>query len=81
MAGLFPGAALFDWNVIMGAEKSILATLAYGNEYPTTIALLQDGRLKADAMITSTVPLSEAAAHLRNFEAAGQQSIKTLIEL
>jgi (R,R)-butanediol dehydrogenase / meso-butanediol dehydrogenase / diacetyl reductase len=81
VVGLFPGPAPFDWNVIVGAEKSIIAALAYGIEYPTTIAMLQDGRLRADEMITGTVPLSEASDHLKNFEAAGRQGIKTLIEL
>lgn len=81
VAGLFPGPAPFDWNAVMGAEKSIIATLAYGNEYATTIALLRDGRLSAGPLITGSVTLAEAAAHLRNFEAAGHQGIKTLIEL
>ena len=66
---------------MLGGEKSIVTSLAYGTEYPATIAMLADGRLRADALITNCIPLSQGCEHIREFESRGATNIKTLLEI
>jgi len=79
--GIYPGAFLFDFNRVLGGEKSIVTSLAYGTEYPATIAMLADGRLRAEPLITNCVPLSQGCAHIREFENRGATNVKTLLEI
>jgi (R,R)-butanediol dehydrogenase/meso-butanediol dehydrogenase/diacetyl reductase len=79
--GIYSGAFLFDFNKVLGGEKSIVTSLAYGTEYPATIAMLADGRLRADALITNCIPLSQGCEHIREFESRGVTNIKTLLEI
>lgn len=80
-AGIFPGAFLFDFNKVLGGEKSIVTSLAYGTEFPATIAMLADGRLRAEPLITNCVPLSQGCEQIREFENRGATNIKTLLEV
>jgi (R,R)-butanediol dehydrogenase / meso-butanediol dehydrogenase / diacetyl reductase len=79
--GIYPGPFPFDFNKVLGGEKSIVSSLAYGTEYPATIAMLADGRLLAEPMITHCVPLSQGCDHIREFERRGATNIKTLLEI
>ncbi len=79
--GIYPGPFPLDFNKVLGGEKSIVSSLAYGTEYPATIAMLADGRLRAAPLITNCVPLSQGCEHIRDFEARGATDIKTLLEI
>ena len=79
--GIYPGPFSFDFNQLLGGEKSIIPSLAYGTEYPTTIAMLADGRLRAEPLITACVPFSQGCEHIREFEQRGAANIKTLLEI
>jgi (R,R)-butanediol dehydrogenase / meso-butanediol dehydrogenase / diacetyl reductase len=79
--GIYPGPFPFDFNKVLSGEKSIVSSLAYGMEYPATIAMLADGRLRAEPLITNCVPLSEGCEHIREFESRGATNIKTLLEI
>jgi len=79
--GIYPGPFSFDFNKVLGGEKSIVTSLAYGTEFPTTITMLADGRLRAEPLITNCVPLAEGCAHIQEFESRGAESIKTLLEI
>ena len=47
----------------------------------STIAMLADGRLRAEPLITNCVPLSQGCAHIREFENRGATNVKTLLEI
>jgi (R,R)-butanediol dehydrogenase/meso-butanediol dehydrogenase/diacetyl reductase len=79
--GIYPGPLSFDFNTILGGEKSIVPSLAYGTEFPTAIAMLADGRLRAGPLITNCVPLADGCEHIRDFESRGADNIKTLLEV
>ncbi len=79
--GIYPGPFSFNFNQALGGEKSIIPSLAYGSEFPTTIAMLADGRLRAEPLITNCVPLAEGCAHIRDFESRGADNIKTLLNI
>jgi (R,R)-butanediol dehydrogenase/meso-butanediol dehydrogenase/diacetyl reductase len=81
VTGIFPGPFPFDFNQLLAGEKTIVMSLAYGNEFPATIAMLADKRLRADTLITDCVPLSSGCEYIRDFETRGAANIKTLLEI
>lgn len=81
VTGIFPGPLSFDFNQLLAGEKSIVMSLAYGNEFPATIAMIADGRLRADVLITDCIPLSSGCEYIRDFESRGTGQIKTLLEV
>lgn len=78
--GIFPGPFPFDFNRLLAGEKTIVMSLAHGNEFPATIAMPADGRLRADALITDCIPLSSGCEYIRDFENRGAANVKTLLE-
>jgi (R,R)-butanediol dehydrogenase/meso-butanediol dehydrogenase/diacetyl reductase len=64
-----------------GRRKTIVMSLAYGNEFPAIIAMLADGRLRADALITNCIPLSAGCEYIRDFETRGAANLKTFLEV
>jgi len=81
IVAIYPGPFEFNWNGVLAAEQRVVTSLAYGDEYPAVIAMLADGRLKADALVTEVLPLSAACKRLLNFEELGRESVKAQIEL
>jgi (R,R)-butanediol dehydrogenase / meso-butanediol dehydrogenase / diacetyl reductase len=81
VTGIYPGPISMDFNKVLGGEKSMMTSLAYGTEYPVTIAMLADGRLRAEPLITDCVPLAEACERICEFESRGATNIKTLLEI
>jgi len=49
----------FNPNVLVFSEKKIVGTLAYRHEFPATIALMSDGRIKAEGYITKRIALED----------------------
>ena len=49
----------FNPNVLVFTEKRIVGTLAYRHEFPATVALMTDGRIKAEGYITKRVALED----------------------
>ena len=81
LSGVIPHPILFNWNDVLSKEKSIVTTIAYDDEFPMVIAMLNDGRLRGEPMITQTFPLQEALAYLTRFEEFGKENIKMMIDL
>lgn len=81
LSGVVPHPVQFDWNSVLSKEKTITTTIAYSDEFPIVIAMLNDGRLKAEELITRTLPLNEAVGTLEHFEELGSANIKMLIEM
>ncbi|GAA0069985.1 2,3-butanediol dehydrogenase [Clostridium sardiniense] len=49
----------FNPNSLVFSEKKIVGTLAYRHEFPATIALMSDGRVKAEGYITKKIALDD----------------------
>ena len=81
VTGAIPHPVMCDWLNLLLNEKSITTTDAYTDEFPTVVAMLNDGRLKAETLITTTMTLDAALGILTNFEEAGKANVKMLIEM
>ena len=81
LTGVIPHPIQFNWNDMLRDEKTITTTNAYDDEFPIVIAMLNDGRLKAEPLVSQTFPLKDAWNNLTRFEEAGRANIKMLIEM
>ena len=81
LTGVIPHPIQFNWNDMLRDEKTVTTTNAYDDEFPIVIAMLNDGRLKAEPLVSQTFPLKEAWNNLTRFEEAGRANIKMLIEM
>jgi len=59
LTGVHKEAASVDLVMLLAKELSIIAALAYAQEFDEVIAILQSGTLNPEAMITHHLPLSE----------------------
>ncbi|MEW5977363.1 MAG: 2,3-butanediol dehydrogenase [Acidobacteriota bacterium] len=82
VAGVFPEAFEFDFNDLLSQEKKIVTSIAYGDEFPLVIGMLADGRLKAEPLITNTVPLADALEKgLFRLENLAATNVRTMIAM
>jgi (R,R)-butanediol dehydrogenase / meso-butanediol dehydrogenase / diacetyl reductase len=81
LAGVIPEPMEFNWHELLRHEKTVTTTHGYFHEFPTAIAMLNDGRLKADPLISRIVALKEALSYLIEFEEAGKTNVKMQIEM
>ena len=78
----FPGPCEVDFNSLVGKEKTIITSLAYSDEFPTVIAMLNDGRLQAEPLITRTISIADTVEKgLRQYEAVGAENVRTVIQM
>jgi (R,R)-butanediol dehydrogenase / meso-butanediol dehydrogenase / diacetyl reductase len=80
VSGVIPRPIEFNWNDVLAKEKTITTSIAYSDEFPIVIAMLNDGRLKAEPLITQTLSLYESLGTLKRFEELGGTNIKMLME-
>jgi len=59
ITSIWEGDVTFNPNELVFTEKKIVGTLAYRHEFPATMALMNDGRIKADGYITKKVYLDD----------------------
>jgi (R,R)-butanediol dehydrogenase/meso-butanediol dehydrogenase/diacetyl reductase len=82
IVGIFPSAFKFNFNHLLAQEKTIVTSLAYGPEFGPVIDMLADSRLRAEPLITRTLPLAQAVEQgLRQYEEFAPTNIRTLIEI
>ena len=82
VVGIFPGPFEFDLNSLLMREKAIVTSLGYSDEFPAVIAMLADGRLEAEPLISRTVSLAQAVEiGLNRYEDLGVTNIRTLISI
>jgi threonine dehydrogenase-like Zn-dependent dehydrogenase len=66
----------------MATEKRLITSRAYGNEFPMVIAMLADGRLHAEPLITQRLPLTDALQKgLTQYEVHAATNVRTVIEI
>ena len=82
VVGVFPGPFEFDLNSLMATEKRLVTSRAYGDEFPMVIAMLSDGRLQAEPLITQRLPLAEALwKGLTQYETHAATNVRTVIKI
>lgn len=81
LSGILPHPVKFNWNNVLSKEKTITTSLAYNDEFPIVIAMLNSGKLNTEPMITRTLPLNEALTGLTHFEELGSHNVKVMIEI
>jgi (R,R)-butanediol dehydrogenase/meso-butanediol dehydrogenase/diacetyl reductase len=81
LSGIFPRPVEFNWNNVLSKEKTMTTTLAYDDEFPAVIAMLNSGELSAEPMITRILSLGEALEALTHYEEVGSTSVRMLIEM
>ena len=81
LTGVISHPMQFNWNDLLRDEKTVTTTNAYNDEFPIVIAMLNDGRLKAEPLVSQTFPLKDAWSNLTRFEEVGKANIKMLIEM
>jgi (R,R)-butanediol dehydrogenase/meso-butanediol dehydrogenase/diacetyl reductase len=81
LSGVIPHPIEFNWNDVLSKEKTITTTNAYNDEFPIVIAMLNDGRLRAEPLITQSFPLKDAVGFLMRFEELGKANIKMLVDM
>jgi (R,R)-butanediol dehydrogenase/meso-butanediol dehydrogenase/diacetyl reductase len=82
IAGIFEQSGTFDFNTITFTEKTMVGSSIYVDEGRTAIALLADKRIDPSPLITSIVPLKDAAK--QGFEALindKEANIKVLLRV
>lgn len=57
--GVFSKPSVLHFNELVFTEKKIIGSLCYEDEYETVLALLADGRLTGEGLITGRIPLDE----------------------
>lgn len=60
---IWEGATDFNPNDVILNETTMASSLAYCDDYPTVMALIDDGRLETDGLITSRITLDEVVEH------------------
>lgn len=59
IVGIFEKAGEINYNDLVFQEKTLVGSLAYYGEFDTAIALLADGRIKAEPLITGRIQLDD----------------------
>lgn len=59
ITSIWEGDIRFNPNSLVFSEKKIIGTLAYRHEFPATIALMSDNRIKAEGYITKKIHLDD----------------------
>lgn len=59
VTSIWEGEIKFNPNKLVFSEKKVVGTLAYRHEFPATIALMSDGRIKAEGYITKRIALDD----------------------
>lgn len=59
VTSIWEGDINFNPNALVFTEKKIVGTIAYRHEFPATIALMSDERIKAEGYITKKISLDQ----------------------
>jgi len=81
IVGIFEKAGEINYNDLVFEEKELVGSLAYYGEFETAIALLADGRIKAESLITGKIKLDDIVD--KGFEELltnRESNIKILVE-
>lgn len=82
LVGIFEKPSEVHFNNLVFFEKEVLGSLAYYGDFKTAIALMADGRIVAEPMITSRIKLEEIVEKgFKELLANRERHIKILVSL
>ena len=82
LVGIFEKPSEFHFNNLVFYEKEVLGSLAYYGDFKTAIALMADGRIVAEPMITARIKLDDIVEKgFKELLANREQHIKILVSL
>lgn len=70
LVGVYTESSPASWGRLQGHEKELIGSSAYGDEFPLALAMLADGRIKAEPLLGERISLKEIE----------NQGFKSLIE-
>lgn len=80
MTGVFPEASSLNFLEVVATEKTIIGALGYAGEFADVIAMLSDGRLKAEPLISREIPLADIVrGGFEELERNKAQNVKILV--
>lgn len=80
VVSVFEDEAQFHPNDVMQAERTVLGSFGYNDEFPITLRMMADGRLHPEAFITDSIPLEEVDRAFRHLVEPDSEDIKILID-
>jgi (R,R)-butanediol dehydrogenase/meso-butanediol dehydrogenase/diacetyl reductase len=82
IVGVFEKPCLFDFNSVLFGERTVVGSPIYVDEARAAIALLADGRIDPNCLVTSTVPLKDGVRMgFENLLASKEENIKILLQI
>ncbi|MBI2322071.1 MAG: 2,3-butanediol dehydrogenase [Chloroflexi bacterium] len=80
VAGIFEQPSALHANRLVLHEKRLVGSIAYAGEFPAVMALLADGRLRAEPLVTDRIALREiVAAGFEALLAERERHVKVLV--
>lgn len=81
IVGVFTGRPTIDIDKIGLDEREVVGSLAYAYDFPRAIALVADGRVKLDGLITSRIALRDIVAlGFETFERDANEHLRIIID-
>jgi (R,R)-butanediol dehydrogenase/meso-butanediol dehydrogenase/diacetyl reductase len=80
VVSVFEDEAQFHPNDIMQAERTVVGSFGYDDEFPVTLRMMADGRLNPEAFVTGTVGLDDVDSAFRQLVEPDSEHVKILVE-
>jgi (R,R)-butanediol dehydrogenase/meso-butanediol dehydrogenase/diacetyl reductase len=80
IVSVFENEAHIHPNDIMQAERTVVGSFGYNNEFPITLRMIADGRLAPEELVTGSVALSDVDRAFQQLIDTESDHIKILVE-
>jgi len=80
VVSVFEDEATFHPNDVMQAERNVVGSFGYQNEFPITLRMMADGRLDPETFITGEVDLADTDEAFRQLTEPDSDHVKILVK-
>lgn len=80
VVSVFEDEAQFHPNDVMQAERTVVGSFGYNDEFPITLRMMADGRLHPESLITGSVPLEDVEQAFERLVEPDGDDVKVLVE-
>jgi (R,R)-butanediol dehydrogenase/meso-butanediol dehydrogenase/diacetyl reductase len=80
VVSVFEDEAHFHPNDIMQAERNVVGSFGYDDEFPISLQMMADGRLTPEAFVTGSVSLEDVDQAFKQLTEPHSEHIKILVE-
>jgi (R,R)-butanediol dehydrogenase/meso-butanediol dehydrogenase/diacetyl reductase len=80
IVSVFEDEAHFHPNDIMQAERNVVGSFGYDDEFPISLRMMADGRLTPEAFITGSVSIDDVNQAFQQLVDPDSEHIKILVE-